>query len=194
MLKLKKGALICGVAFGILSLNAMASSTATLSWNGVVGSGIADGDYMITGKNGSTTADAFQAELTDVESDAKFTSNHIVLELRENIGSASAPVPGDKWGAGSVLEGTAVSGVDITWSVQHVSGTIGSGLDIAALNSGTNPIVVTINGTAVAEGSSWATKDQNEVGVRVKNDTSLDPSEVAGKDISIEVGISATAA
>lgn len=191
---MKKCALICGVAFGIVSLSAMASSTATLSWNGVVGSGIAHGDYMITGHNGSTTADAFQAELTGVESDAKFTSNHIVLELRENIGSASAPVPGDKWGVGSVLNGTAVSGVDITWSVQHVSGTVGSGVDIISLNGGTNPIVVTINGTAVAEGSSWATRDQNEVGIRVKNDTSLNPSEVAGKDISIKVGISATAA
>lgn len=186
--------LICGIAFGIVSLNAMASSTATLSWNGVVGSGVAHGDYMITGHNGSTTADAFKAELTDVESDATFTSNHIILELRENVGSASEPVPGDKWGSDSVLDGAAVSEVNVTWSVQHVSGTIGSGVDIASLNGGTNPIVVTINGTAVAENSSWATKNQNEVGIRVKNDTSLNPSDVAGKDISIEVGISATAA
>ncbi|MEZ8037725.1 hypothetical protein AB4154_11820 [Vibrio sp. 10N.286.51.B11] len=191
---MKKHALILGIAFGAVSLNALASSTATLSWTGQVGSGIAHGDYMITGHNGSTTADAFRGDLISVESNAKFASNHIVLELRENTGSASAPVPGDKWGIGSELNGTAVTAINITWSVEHVAGTIGSGVDIASLNGGNNPIIVTINGTPVDEKASWTTTSQNEVGIRVKNDTPLNPSEVAGKDISIEVGISATAA
>ncbi len=190
--KLKALAVI--IAGSLTSQVALAESTAVLTWSGTVGSGIAHNDYMITGQNGSTSSSAFEAKLNDVQSNATFDSAHIVLELRENAGTATAPIPGDLWSVGSELAGSAVSSVDITWSVQHAHGQIKeTGKDLSTLNSGTSPIVVSLNGEDVAVGDNYSVTTQNQVGVGVRNETPLDPNEVAGKELTVEVGISATA-
>lgn len=196
---MKKSAISIIVGFGIISFGAFASSSASLSWTGKVGSALASDDYMITGENGSTASDAFMAQLRNVESNATFDSGHIVLELRENNGSATSPTPGDLWSDSSNLNGSPVSDVNITWTVQTASAKIsdvagGPSLDMAALNSGVNPVVVTINGEEVPINSSYSKSENNQIGVRVKNTTPLNPNEVAGKDISVSVNVSATAA
>ncbi len=188
--KLKALAVI--IAGSLTSQVALAESTAVLTWSGKIGSGLAHEDYMITGQNGSTASSAFEANLVDVQSNATFDSEHIVLELRENSGTATAPVPGDLWSTGSELNGSAVSSVNITWTVQHAFGEI-AGLDMASLNGGVTPIKVSLNGEDVTVGDNYSVTTQNQVGVRVRSETPLDPTDVAGKEISIEVGIAATA-
>jgi hypothetical protein len=53
---------------------------------------------------------------------------------------------------------------------------------------------VSINGENVSKGASYSDTSFNRIGVKVSNQQALDPSVVAGRDIVVEVNLSATAA
>ncbi|MCW8345509.1 hypothetical protein MD535_05685 [Vibrio sp. ZSDZ65] len=161
---------------------AFADATAVLTWNGQIGANLADNDYMITGNNGSTSADVFKGAFLDIQPNATFDSEHIVLEMRANSGDATSPVAGDLWSGGTV-----------TWTLDNVIADI-DGVDLQAQAGGALPVVVSINGENVSKGASYSDTSFNRIGVKVSNQQALDPSVVAGRDIVVEVNLSATAA
>ncbi len=179
---MKKFSLVSVAIVGALTSQfVLADASTVLSWSGQIGQNIADEDYMITGSNGSTSADEFQAGFIDIQPNATFESEHIILEMRDNTGTAMAPVPGELW-TGSV-----------TWTVDNISAGI-PGVDLQAELGGNIPVIVSINSEDVGKGASYSDTSFNRIGVKVRNETAFDPSKVAGKDLVVELNLSANAA